>query len=93
MGTTKTLKRDCDLRLARSVVARPPCANQDGLKLGEKFYFFRVYVLVGLDGPYLLSHVPSLTFSCDFIIQDPSALFFFIRRKSLLLSNFLPSSL
>lgn len=93
MGTTKTLKRDCDLRLARSVVARPPCPNQDGLKLGEKFYFFRVYVLVGLDGPYLLSHVPSLTFSCDFIIQDPSALFFFIRRKSLLLSNFLPSSL
>jgi hypothetical protein len=40
MGTTKTLKRDCDLGLARSVVARPPCANQDGLKLGEKFYFF-----------------------------------------------------
>jgi hypothetical protein len=88
MGTTKTLKRDCDLGLARSVVARPPCANQDGLKLGEKFYFFRVYVLVGLDGPYLLSHVPSLTFSCDFIIQDSKCSLFFYSPEILVAIEF-----
>ena len=87
---TQTLKRDCDLRLARSVVPRPPRGNQDGFKehnltKSPEFPLFCV-VLTGHIWTVTFRHWLSRVIASYKI--EVLLLLSFIHRKSLLLSHF-----